>query len=201
MSMLNILNAAKNLYQSHKDLKKFAKWPDDLTNSSLPSMIMPAAKLVENFSLNGTSETNPLIKVIKTNVNLAHWKRTYTEKEVGYDFLNRYGYYELFGPFGHFYSTQLRGFIGFWGNGLTYDWHSHEAEEIYLMLGGSALFRTKEKDIILKPNETRTHSSWQSHSMITNKEPILTFVLWKGMGIFKSPKMDIEPVSNSSICT
>ena len=191
MSMINILDAAWNLYQSHLDLKNFAKWPDDLTNSNLPSRMIPATKLVESFSLNGTTETNPLIEAIKTNVNLIHWKRTYTEEEVGYDFRNRYGYFELFGPTGHFNSTQLRGFIGFWGNELTYDWHSHEAEEIYLILGGNALFRTKEEEILVNPNETRMHYSWESHSMITNKEPILTFILWRGKGISSPLKMDL----------
>ena len=191
MSMINILDAAWSLYQSHSDLKNFAKWPDDLTNSNLPSRMIPATKLVESFPLNGTTETNPLIEAIKTNVNLMHWKRTYTEEEVGYDFRNRYGYFELFGPTGHFNSTQLRGFVGFWGNELTYDWHSHEAEEIYLILGGNALFRTKEEEILVNPNETRMHYSWQSHSMITSKEPILTFVLWRGKGISSPLKMGL----------
>jgi mannose-6-phosphate isomerase-like protein (cupin superfamily) len=119
-----------------------------------------------------------------------HWKRTYTEEEVGHDLYNRYGYCELFGPEGHFKSTQLRGFLGYWGNGLDYDWHSHEAEEIYLNLGGNAIFRTKEEEILLNPNETKIHYSWQSHSMITHKEAILTFVLWRGKGMFGLPKMD-----------
>ena len=188
--MINILEAASNLYQSNIDLKNFAKWPDDLVNSNLLPRMIPAAKLVENFPLSGTTETNPLIEAIKANVNLMHWKRTYTEEEVGHDLYNRYGYCELFGPEGHFHSTQLRGFIGYWGNGLDYDWHSHEAEEIYLNLGGNAIFRTKEEEILLNPNETKMHHSWQSHSMITHKEAILTFVLWRGKGMFGLPKMD-----------
>ena len=190
MSMLDVLSSAKKLYESHQDLNQFAKWPDDLKNSNLQPRDLSVTKFVENFSLSGTSQTNPLIKAIKRNINLAHWKRTYKSEEVGFDFLNKYGYYELFGPSGHFYSTQLRGFIGFWGNGIKYDWHSHEAEEIYLILGGSALFRSKEEENIVKPNETQTYSSWQSHSMITDSESILTFVLWRGSGIYKSPKFD-----------
>ena len=190
MTLINILEAASNLYQSNPGLKKFAKWPDDLVNSNLSSRMIPATKLVENFPLRGTIETNPFIEAIKANVNLMHWKRTYTEEEVGYDFRNRYGYCELFGPTGHFNSSQLRGFIGFWGNGLDYDWHSHEAEEIYLNLAGNAMFRTKKEEILLKPNETRMHYSWQSHSMITHKEAILTFVLWRGKGMSDLAKMD-----------
>ena len=98
--MKNILEAASNLYQSNLDLKNFAKWPDDLVSSNLLPRMIPAAKLVENFPLSGTTETNPLIEAIKANVNLMHWKRTYTEEEVGHDLYNRYGYCERLDPRG-----------------------------------------------------------------------------------------------------
>jgi hypothetical protein len=65
MSIINIIEAASNLYRSHLDLKNFAKWPEDLTNSNLPSRMIPAVKLVESFPLSGTIETNLLIKAIK----------------------------------------------------------------------------------------------------------------------------------------
>ena len=87
-------------------------------------------------------------------------------------------------------SNKIRGFIAYWGEELTYDWHSHEAEEIYFILAGSGLFRTKECGKLLKANETCFHKSWQSHSMITSSEPILTFVLWRGKGMDTLSMMD-----------
>ena len=63
--MKNILEAASNLYQSNLDLKNFAKWPDDLVNSNLPPRMIPAAKLVENFPLSGTTEQILLLKLLK----------------------------------------------------------------------------------------------------------------------------------------
>ena len=99
---------------------------------------------MSKFELRGTEKTQNLIKIIKENTSLVNWQRTYKEEEVGSDFLNRYGYYELIGPEGHYHSNKIRGFIAYWGEKLTYDWHSHEAEEIYFILAGSGLFRTKE---------------------------------------------------------
>ena len=130
------------------------------------------------------------IKIIKENTSLVNRQRTYKEEEVGSDFLNRYGYYELIGPEGHYHSNKIRGFIAYWGEKLTYDWHSHEAEEIYFILAGSGLFRTEKGEKLLKANETCFHKSWESHSMVTFSEPILTFVLWRGAGISNLSKMD-----------
>ena len=145
---------------------------------------------MSKFELRGTEKTQNLIEIIKENTSLVNWQRTYKEEEVGSDFLNRYGYYELIGPEGHYHSNKIRGFIAYWGEKLTYDWHSHEAEEIYFILAGSGLFRTKEGEKLLKANETCFHKSWQSHSMITFSEPILTFVLWRGKGMGTLSMMD-----------
>ena len=44
MSIINIIEAASNLYKSHTDLKNFAKWPEDLTNSNLPPRMIPLSQ-------------------------------------------------------------------------------------------------------------------------------------------------------------
>ncbi len=131
-----------------------------------------------------------MVEAIAATAELANWKVTYTEEEVGADFLARYGYYELFGPTGHFHSTQLRGYVAYWGAGLNYDWHSHQAEELYVTLAGGAQFRVEGNEAFVGPGQTRLHQSWQSHAMITGDQPILTFVLWRGAGLNALPQMD-----------
>lgn len=190
MTLDAVLEAARQLHATHPDLNGFAPWPDDLTSSGLQPRAIPATDLVANLPLPGTEQTDALVQAVKAATDLASWKRTYTEEEVGADFRNRYGYYELFGPTGHFHSTQLRGYIGFWGEGLSYDWHSHEAEELYLNIAGEATFYSDEDQTIVPAGETRAHTSWQSHAMVTNDQPILTFVLWRGAGMADLPKMD-----------
>lgn len=189
MTLDDVLEAARQLHQSHPEMAAFAPWPDDLKPANLQPAHIPAIDQVAGFDLETTDATRDLIAAIKATSHLGHWKQTYTEEEVGADFLNRYGYYELFGPGGHFHSTQLRGYVGYWGAGLTYDWHSHQAEEIYLVLEGAALFKIEGNETHIGPNQTRQHSSWQSHAMITTDQPILTFVLWRGEGMGGLPLM------------
>lgn len=190
MTLDDVLEAARQLHQAHPDLAAFASWPDDLTPTGLQPAHIPATDLVGDFGLDGVAPTRDLVAAIKASAHLAQWKHTYTEEEVGADFLNRYGYYELFGPTGHFHSTQLRGYVGYWGAGLDYDWHSHQAEELYLTLAGGAVFRSNEDETFVGPHQTRQHKSWQSHAMTTTDQPILTFVLWRGEGMGDLPRMD-----------
>ena len=137
MSLELILESARKVHKENSELREFVAWPDDLVKVDQPSENIPATELVSKFELRGTEETQNLIEIIKENTSLVNWQRTYKEEEVGSDFLNRYGYYELIGPEGHYHSNKIRGFIAYWGEELTYDWHSHEAEEIYFILAGS----------------------------------------------------------------
>ncbi|SDC44487.1 dimethylsulfonioproprionate lyase family protein [Ruegeria marina] len=190
MTLNHVLAAARALHAAHPDLAGFAPWPDDLEPVECIPVPVPATGLVAGFDLPGTPLTQPLIDAIRATVHLARWTRTYSEAEVGADFLNRYGYYELFGPTGHFHSTRLRGYVAYWGEGLTYDWHRHEAEEIYLVLAGGARFRSAEDSIETGPGQTRAHVSWQFHAMDTTDRPVLTFVLWRGAGMAGHARID-----------
>ena len=190
MTLDDVLEAARLVHQAHPDLAAFGAWPDDLTPTGLQPAPIPATDLVRDFAEDVGEPARDLVAAIKATAHLAQWKLTYTEEEVGADFLNRFGYYELFGPTGHFHSTQLRGYVAYWGAGLNYDWHSHQAEELYLTLAGGAVFRVDGNEAYVGPNETRHHESWQSHAMTTTEQPILTFVLWRGDGMGDLPRMD-----------
>ena len=190
MTLDDVLEAARHVHQSHSGLSAFGAWPDDLEPTDLAAHSIPAVELVQNTEIPADAATQTLTNAIKASAHLAHWQQTYTEEEVGADFLNRYGYYELFGPTGHFRSNQLRGYVAYWGAGLDYDWHSHQAEELYLTLAGGAVFRVEGEECFVGPNQTRQHGSWQSHAMTTTDQSILTFVLWRGDGLADLPMMD-----------
>ena len=190
MTLGRVLEAARQLHAAHPDLSAFAPWPDDLSPANLPAAPIPATPLVARFPLPGTPLTDPLVRAIRETAHQASWLQTYTEAEVGADFLNRYGYYELFGPSGHFRTTRLRGYVAYWGAQLNYDWHSHQAEELYLALAGQAVFKVEGDTRRVGAGETRAHASWQSHAMDTTDQPILSFVLWRGAGMDDVPRMD-----------
>ena len=185
------LEAARLLHAATSALRDFGGWPDDLRAMDIPPNPVPAAELVVAFDYPTPPLCEPLVEAFRAVSPQIGWRRTYSEDEVGADFLNRYGYAELFGPEGHFHSDQLRGYLAYWGEGLYYDWHRHEAEEIYFILSGGAEFHSQDREsIYAKPGDTIYHKAWQPHAMTTHAEPVLTFVLWRGEGMADVPRMD-----------
>lgn len=186
----NLLAAVRQLHESTPALQAYAPWPDDLSFQQVMAEPCPAAGTLGVRSLRGTRATSRVIKSLRAAAPQLHWKQTYTEEEVGREFLDDYGYVELFGPGGHFLSNKLRGYIGFWGPCLTYDWHDHEAEELYFTLAGNAVFCAKgSPNLMLKPGQARSHASHQPHLMVTLDQPFLAYVVWRGAGFDGLPRM------------
>lgn len=185
-ALAGLLDAVQSLHASTPAMAEFGAWPTDLRHADFPPRHIPATDLVAGFGAGGL----PIGTAIAQAAPHASWKRTYTEAEVGADFRARYGYFELFGPSGHFHSDQLRCYVGYWGGGLHYDWHNHEAEELYFCVGGSGKFHAEgEDDKTLRPGEAKFHRSMQRHAMTTGDEPFLCLAFWRGAGMAGLPRM------------
>ena len=187
----SVLAAAKSLFAAHPDMMAFVDWPDDTPSTGKMMRHIPATDIVAGFDHTGTDSTQPLIDAIRAAARDGCWIRTYTEEEVGAHFRENYGYFELVGPTGHSQSDSLRAYVAYWGPGLNYDWHRHEAEELYVCLAGGATFYAEGREPVdLAAGETLFHATNQSHAMVTTDQPILTLVLWRGAGLAGLPTMD-----------
>jgi mannose-6-phosphate isomerase-like protein (cupin superfamily) len=171
------------------DLRAFAGWPY-APLAHLDAEPVPAIEIIQNWSEGYSNETASLHHALQAIAPYARWQQTYTEQEVGRDFLNRYGYIEFVGPTGHFASDQVRAYFAYWGDNLYYPWHLHQAEELYYIISGQALFEADGQPAqVLKPGDIRVHASNQPHAMTTTDSPILALVLWRGDGIDGLPRM------------
>ena len=180
-----LLHAAHQVYSSTDALQQFAPWPSDLLYVDRPVQLVPAIRQIKKWS-----DAHPLHIATQQVADFGNWKQTYTEDEVGFGFLQDYGYLELYGPNGHFQTDQGRAYVGYWGRGLYYPWHRHEAEEIYAVVSGSGYFESQGAEAaLLKMGDTRMHNSNQPHALTMTDGPILTFVLWRGAGMAGLPLM------------
>lgn len=178
------------LVQSTPELAAFAPLPKTTRKVDLPPN-RPASvdRLLANPGRSNKTTAAFTAAALEASA-LADWRQTYTEEQVGADFLARYGWMELWGPTGHFQCDDARAYVAFWGERLDYAWHWHEAEEIYFVAAGAALFKAEnEPDAMLSVGQTRSHLSNQPHAMITGEDPILTLVLWRGPGLSGVPVM------------
>ena len=185
-----LLAALRCLYDECEAMQAFAPWPGDLEWVEREPANLPVASHVGDWPETGSDTAATVHRAMSEAAANAEWRLTYTEEEVGAHFLENYGYFELFGPDGHYRTRESRAFVAYWGPGLFYDWHHHEAEELYVIVSGSGHFHLDgATDAVLKRGDTRLHGSWQKHAMTTGEEPILTFVLWRGAGLEGLPKM------------
>ena len=77
---------------------------------------------------------------------------------------------------------------------LFYPWHSHEAEELYLVISGNALWRTPGLPFEQRsPGDVVYHPSWVSHAMQTTDEPLLAMWVWVGNINATTYRMDDLP--------
>ena len=185
MTLATLLTHIQTLHHATPALHQFAPWPDDITPATRAPVPVPAIPAIQALPAK-----TPLIAAIQDAAHDVEWRQSYTADEVGADFLQAYGYFELFGPHGHFHSTQLRGYIAYWGPHLDYGWHHHAAEELYCGLIGTPRFTSKSKpDATPPPFETRHHASWEVHGMQTRDTPYLCYAVWKGPGLADLPRM------------
>ena len=175
--------AAGALMATQSALRDFAAWTA-AKQARRPPTHIPASDLVQSWAEGENSITSALRCAVRRAAPFAQWRQTYTEDEVGLDYLQRYGWFELLGPSGHFLSGDLRAYIGYWGAHLHYPWHVHAAEEVYFVLAGNALF---ESDGIpsetLTAGQSRLHVANQPHAITTKDSPLLVFALWRGAGM------------------
>ena len=181
-----LLSAAQALVETHPALKAFNGTLPDAPFVPRASHAIPMlGTLEQSFE---TADLDPLnasyAKAVQAAAPFAEWRRSYSEAEVGADFLARYGWFELLGPTGHYVSETVRAFVGIWGRDLYYPWHRHEAEEIYYVAAGTAIFEAEgDAPLHVQQNDAKQHSSNQLHAMTTQDAAILTLVLWRGAGL------------------
>jgi len=126
----------------------------------------------------------PLIDALTRAAPSLEWRQTYSPDEIGAEFLRNYGYTEILGPTAAWRSDRLRcGFL-LLGPETHYPRHHHEAEELYVVVSGTAAWaRGDEPWRDRPPGTVIRHASGEPHAMRTAAEPLLALYLWQGAGL------------------
>lgn len=173
------LDEVRRFYEASKALSDFYAFPEQDAfqwRELEPHHIHPATLFAKDESLNdGAFPTvRDALLAVKDQ---AFWRETYKDTNIGEDFLNRFGCYELFGWEGHFQCQETRGFMVYSTGDLYYPWHHHPAEEMYFILAGEAEFATEgNTPKLLKPGDTVFHAENQPHNMQTFEKGVLAWV-------------------------
>ena len=129
----------------------------------------------------------PLATLARTAVNSARtraWRQTYRCGEVDAHFLERYGWFEVFGLTGPIASEALACGLLLLGPEILYPSHDHSAEELYVPLSGTAEWQAGGAPFALRaPGEPILHRGGEAHAMRTLESPLLALYVWRGSGL------------------
>jgi hypothetical protein len=114
-----------------------------------------------------------LVEMLVSLADSLCWDQTYTAKDFGSGFLERYGWTELIGLRGPIASNRMACGSLLLGPQIEYPLHRHEAEEIYVPLTAQTLWWQSHQSWAYQPPGIR-------HAMRTEILPLLTLYLWRG---------------------
>jgi hypothetical protein len=126
-------------------------------------------------------DAKPLVQLLAERRNDLRWGQTYSEADFGKEFIDKYGWLEVFGTRGHFVNDAVAAGVLILGPDIVYPDHHHIAEEIYIPLTGGTEWRMGESGFCMRTaGEVVHHASNVNHAMRTGQDPLLALYIWRG---------------------
>ncbi len=182
-----LLDATLTYVAAHPDTRidgfrePVANWGKDW--SGVSPAHLAASDILEQSLPQTSSGTRALMEAYVRERATRYWEQSYTsaDKAVGDDMLANYGYAEIIGKRGPFVSDRVRAGVGVFGPNVDYPPHRHQAEEIYVILAGSAEFRLgDDADPEVRNTGNVIHvPSMLTHGFRMTDDPLVIFYLWQ----------------------
>lgn len=118
------------------------------------------------------------------------WGQTYTQDQMGLDFINAYGWAEIAGLKGPIKTDQFSLGILILDAHTHYPEHHHKATEWYLPLTDGAEWFDEDRGWRQEPNSSLIfHRSNILHAMQTHDSPLVALYLWSGESLAESAQI------------
>lgn len=142
---------------------------------------LPCLVHLDRAAETARGEAGSLARFLRDHAREFHWGQTYTSADFGQNFIDNYGWLEVFGTRGHFANDRVAGGFLILGPGIEYPDHHHVAEELYIPLTGATEWRMDgDAWRNRSAGEVVHHKSNVSHAMRTGANPLLALYLWRG---------------------
>lgn len=171
-------------------LDLLSDWPEGTKTSSplTPSSTLPVLSFLNDARRSAPTGHEALVAALETVAPALAWRQTYSEADLGRNFLDRYGWTMIVGPDAPVVSAHILSGFMILGPGIEYPYHKHSAEEIYKVVSGTASWRLGDDEWTPLPPGSIIHNPpWRAHGMRTDHgEPLLLAFLWRAGAIEKS---------------
>jgi mannose-6-phosphate isomerase-like protein (cupin superfamily) len=183
---LELLDAVSQfaLAHPHPDVERFKKSMRDWGENwlAVDESYLSAADLLGASIATSNPQTHGLLERFEQHKHRLHWEQSYKKEDgvVSAAMLAAYGFAEIIGKKGPFVSDRIRAGIGIYGPNIVYPRHQHQAEEVYIVLAGSAEFKVGDRaaatrqvgDVIFVASNT-------PHGFCTSDQSLVIYYLWQ----------------------
>jgi mannose-6-phosphate isomerase-like protein (cupin superfamily) len=159
-------------------------WGDDWRE--VAAARLPVTDLLDDIVVNHLEGCAPnareLLRTFARHNPRLHWEQSYRRQDglVPEAMLAGYGFAEVIGLRGPFVSERIRAGIGIWGPRISYPKHRHDAEEVYILLCGSAQFEFDEGTTLAAgAGDVVYVEPGRWHGFRTGEENLVVYYLWQ----------------------
>ena len=172
------------LAQSHDDVERFKAAMLDWGHhwQATAATYLPAADLLTDSLDSANEQTRALLAMFEQHKHHLLWEQSYRQVDglVSDAMLAAYAFAELIGYNGPFVSERIRCGIGVWGADIDYPRHRHGAEEIYIPLAGSALFKIGDsEERLCRASDPVLVESQTAHGFRSLDQGLVVLYLWQ----------------------
>lgn len=143
---------------------------------------LSAANFLAGAISSANQQTRALMETFEQHKDRLHWEQSYRKEDgvVPDAMLEGYAFAEIIGKQGPFVSDRIRAGIGIWGPHIVYPRHQHQAEEIYIVLAGSAEFKIGSNEkTSYSTGEVIYVESYTPHGFRTGDRSLVLYYLWQ----------------------
>jgi hypothetical protein len=175
-----LLCTTQDVYAGNAEMTGFTPFPDDIVRQAVTPFHSTCCDVFcEDKKL--VSQKYPALQdALRAASDAVHWRQTYKDTDIGDDFMGQFACYCIIGENAPFMSAAIRLFMVYMPPHFYYPWHHHPAEEMYVVVSGTGVFKRKDcPDERLTEGEISFHQSNQPHAMETLDDPVLCLVAWR----------------------
>jgi len=183
---LELLDAVRNFALEQEDpmVEKFKAsirdWGDQWID--VERVQLPVAGFLDDALPRAIPQTRGLLEIFGRHRGRLRWEQSYKKEDgvVSAAMLAAYGFAEIIGKQGPFVSDRIRAGIGIYGLNIDYPRHQHQAEEVYIVLAGSAEFKVGDSaEVTSRAGDVIFVASNTPHGFRTCDQGLVIYYLWQ----------------------
>lgn len=184
---LQLLEAIQKYALEHEDplIDRFRDsirdWGDDWID--VERRQLAAADLLDDVLERAHPSARQILDTFIRHRRRLRWEQSYQKSDgfVPEEMLASYGFCEILGKRGPFVSERIRAGIGIYPPAIEYPIHRHQAEEIYILLAGTADYMIGEAEGLRRvPGDVVFIESNTPHGFRTGDQAFAVYYLWQG---------------------